>query len=315
MENEALNSSKIEGEVLNRESLQSSIKRNFGLMESGNKNFPAEFGIAEMMVDLDKNFNVPLSDQMLCNWHDMLMNGRRDLQNIGSYRTHEEAMQIVSGSIGKSKVHFEAPPSRIMQKEMAQFVKWFNSTSPKGAKTLPALTRTAIAHIYFVCIHPFEDGNGRISRAISENALLQSLESPVLMTLSQTIQRNKKDYYNNLEISNKGCDLTTWITYFAKTILEAQDDTIQLLDFIINKTKFYDKYKNKLNARQDKVIARLLKENISGFVGGLSANNYMSITKTTASTATRDLQDLVQKNILKKAGSKKTTRYYLNFII
>ena len=132
---------------------------------------------------------------------------------------------------------------------------------------------------------------------------------------SQTIQNNKKDYYNSLEMSSKNCDLTGWISYFARIILEAQNDTIQLLNFIISKTKFYDQYKNQLNPRQNKVVSRIFKKGIKGFKGGLGAKDYISITQTTSSTATRDLQDLVRKEVLKKTGDKKSTRYYLNFAL
>ncbi len=308
IENEAFKTSEIEGEFLDRESLQSSIKRNFGLA-SRKKSHPAESGIAEMMVDLHKNFHIPISDDLMHAWHGMLMNGRRDLNDIGSYRTHADAMQIISGPIGAEKVHFEAPPSRIVPREMQHFIHWFNKTD---AQKLPPLTRASIAHLCFVCIHPFEDGNGRLARAISEKSLLQSLGAPIFITLSQTIQRNKKDYYRNLEISNKTCDLTSWILYFAKTILRAQSDTSKLVDFIIKKAKFYDKNKSKLNERQNKVIKRILDEGIYGFKGGLSANNYTSITKISASTATRDLQDLINKKILKHTGTNKSRRYHLN---
>lgn len=311
MENEAIKSSEIEGEFLNRDSLQSSIKRNFGLSAEKGKMHLAESGIADMMVDLYKNFKLLLTEEKICQWHKMLMNGREDLENIGSYRIHKEAMQIVSGPIGKQRIHFEAPPSDVMECEMKGFIDWLNKTTPNSEGALPALTRTAIAHMYFVCIHPFEDGNGRLARAIAEKCLLQSLGQPVLITLSQTINRNKKQYYFNLEDNNKTSDLTKWIMYFANTILDAQKDTIKLIDFVIKKTKFYDYNKNQMNARQGKVIARVLEEGISGFAGGLSASNYISIAKTSASTATRDLQDLVDKRILKCVGQNKSTRYYL----
>lgn len=309
--NEAYKTSEIEGELLNRDSLQSSIRRNFGLaVPNAKKSSPAESGIAEMMVDLYKNFDHPLSEKIICNWHGMLMNGRRDI-SIASYRTHEDAMQVISGPIGKTRVHFEAPPSKSMNKEMKVFIKWFNQTAPKKSNALPALIRASITHLYFVCIHPFEDGNGRLARALAEKSLAQSLGHPTLIALSQTIQKHRKEYYDHLENNNKECEITNWIIYFAKTILEAQNNTIELIQFIIKKTKFYDKIKNELNERQLKVISRILEEGIEGFKGGLSAKNYKAITQTSLSTVTRDLQDLIRKNVMFSTGARKGTRYYL----
>ena len=137
----------------------------------------------------------------------------------------------------------------------------------------------------------------------------------MLITLSQTIEKKKKIYYHNLEISNKSCDLTSWILYFSKTILEAQVDTLNLVNFIVQKSKFYDKHKNHLNDRQRKVVSRILQEGLDGFAGGLSASNYITIAKTSSSTATRDLQDLVSKKIFKSRGANKFTRYYLNLVL
>ena len=179
--NEAVTTSEIEGEILNRDSVQSSIRRNFGL-EAGNRKVPpAEQGIAAMMTDLYREYDQLLSEKELFGWHAMLARGRTDLKRIGAYRTGAEPMQVVSGPIGKSKVHFEAPPSKAMRPEMSRFITWFNSTAPGGWQPLPALTRAGIAHLYFVSIHPFEDGNGRIARALSEKALSQCLGQPTLI--------------------------------------------------------------------------------------------------------------------------------------
>lgn len=157
---EALKTSEIEGEYLNRESVQSSIRQQFGLQTDQLKSSPAEQGIAEIMVDLYRTFQEPLSHLKLFSWHEMVMSGRRDLADMGRYRTHKEAMQVISGDIHHPKVHFEAPPSSSMTTEMEKFVNWFNKTSPSGEVSLPALGRAGIAHLYFESIHPFEDGNG-----------------------------------------------------------------------------------------------------------------------------------------------------------
>jgi len=308
---EAYKTSEIEGEILDRDSLQSSIKRNFGLSTDNRKIPPAERGIAEMLTDLYLNFAEPLSHDTLFRWHEMVCSGRRDLENIGQYRTHEAPMQVVSGANYMRTVHYEAPPSKNMSEEMKRFIDWFNNTSTGGETPLPALTRASLAHLYFVLIHPFEDGNGRIGRAIAEKALSQCLERPTLIALSRTIQDERKAYFDSLERNNKRLEITLWMTYFSQTILDAQARSMELIKFLISKTRFFDQYNEVLNARQKKVIARLFKEGPSGFKGGLSAKNYNTIAKTSSSTATRDLKDLVDKGILKQTGEKKSTRYWL----
>ncbi len=308
---EAMKTSAIEGEYLNRESVQSSLRKNFGLATKTQKITPAEQGISEMMVDLYRNFSKPLTHTILFNWHKMLTKGRRDLTDLGKYRTHKEPMQVISGPIGKTKIHYEAPPSKNMKKEMDRFIKWFNQSSPNGKEPLPALTRASMAHHYFVCIHPFEDGNGRIGRALSEKALAQSLEQPTLIALSRTIEKNRKAYYKNLEQGNKHNNITNWLVYFSKTILEAQEYSQSMVDFLIEKTKLFDRVRGQLNGRQEKVVNRMFREGLEGFKGGLSAENYISITDTSRATATRDLQDLVKKSVLTRKGELKSTRYYL----
>ena len=312
MSTEALKTSEIEGEILDRDSLQSSIRRNFGLDTQSRKIPPAEQGMAEMMVDLYKTFNKPLSHGQLFAWQKMLMKGRRDLDAPGAYRTHAAPMQVVSGAIHKPKVHFEAPPSKALHREMTQFISWLNDTAPDGKTPLPALTRAGIAHLYFVCIHPFEDGNGRIGRALAEKVLSQCLGQPTLIALSHAIQERRKAYYENLEKNNKDSAITAWLVYFANTILAAQGYTQKLIDFLIEKSRLYEKLRGKMNARQEKVIVRMFREGPEGFKGGLSAEKYLGIAKTSRATATRDLQDLVEKSALLKTGERRYTRYWLN---
>jgi Fic family protein len=310
--NEALKTSEIEGEYLDRDSLQSSIRRQFGLVSDNRKIPPAEQGIAQVMVDLYQAFQSPLSHATLFNWHSMLMNGRRDLHDIGQYRTHQEPMQIVSGRIHSPRIHFEAPPSRQVMIEMEVFIAWFNVTAPNGTSPLPALVRAGIAHLYFESIHPFEDGNGRIGRAIAEKALAQCLGQPTLIAIAHIIERNRKTYYSALEQANKNNEITGWLGYFAETVLSAQNYTQVRLEFLIKKAKLYDRLRGQLNVRQEKVLSRMFREGPEGFLGGLSAENYLSITGTTRPTATRDLQDLVVKAALTRTGERKHTRYYLN---
>jgi Fic family protein len=309
--NEAFKTSEIEGEYLNRQSVQSSIRRNFGLKTSDKNISPAEQGIAKMMVGLYQDFSKPLTHKRLFDWHAMLMSGRSDLETVGGYRKHSDSMQVISASLHEPKIHFEAPPSHVVKKEMDQFIRWFNDTAPTGGNPLAALTRAGIAHLYFVCIHPFEDGNGRIGRAIAEKALSQCLGQSTLIALSQTISVKRKQYYEKLELNNKNVEITDWLMYFAETILEAQSYSQSLIDFLIKKTKLFDKVKDQLNERQEKALKRMFKEGIKGFDGGLSAENYISITKTSRATATRDLKDLLEKGVFKRTGKLKATRYHL----
>lgn len=309
---EAVKTSEIEGEYLNRDSVQSSIRKNFGLATDNRKIAPAEKGISELLYDLYTTFNKPLTHKHLFAWHSLLLQERTDIKEIGKYRTHKEPMQIISGRIYEPKVHFEAPPSKSVPHEMKTFVDWFNQTGPNGKNPLSALTRSGIAHLYFVCIHPFEDGNGRIGRAIAEKVLSQNLGQPTLVALSHLIQKRKKNYYDALARNNQKNEITDWLHYFATTILEAQSYTQSLVHFLISKTKLYDRIKNQLNPRQAKVIERMLEEGVEGFQGGLSAEKYIRLTKASRATVTRDLQELVDIGALKKTGSLKSTRYHLN---
>jgi Fic family protein len=308
---EALKTSEIEGEFLDRNSLQSSICHQFGLKTESRKVSPAEQGIATMMVDLYKTFDVFLDHDYLYQWHKMLINGQQNI-TIGAYRNSEDPMRVVSSTVYDPNIHFEAPPANILHKEMDTFIHWFNDSSKTGSNPLPSLTRAAIAHVYFVSIHPFEDGNGRIARAISEKSLAQNLNRPTLIALAYTIERAKKDYYASLERNNKKNDITDWILYFSKTILKAQENTSKRIEFIIEKTKLYDTLKGNMNPRQEKVIECMFRKGIDGFQGGLSADNYRAITSAPRTTVTRDLNDLISKGALIKVGLLKHTRYYLN---
>lgn len=308
---EAIKTSEIEGETLNRDSVQSSLRHQFGLGPDISNIPAAERGIASMMTDLYERFAIPLDEATLFDWHNHLLGGEKRIKTIGAYRMHDDPMQVVSGPIHRPKVHFEAPPSKAISAEMQRFITWFNDTAPCGTKPLPALTRAGLVHLYFVCIHPFEDGNGRIGRALAEKSLAQNLGHPSLIALAYTIERKRKDYYSALERNNKDLEVTDWLKYFAETIVEAQSTTIKRVDFYVAKAKYYERLRGQFNARQAKAIDRVFKEGIDGFKGGLSAENYISITGTSRATATRDLQDLVEKSALTKSGGLRHTRYFL----
>lgn len=309
---EALKTSEIEGEILNRESVQASLRQQFGLGAAESRIPPSERGIAEMMVDLYRGFAEPLSHETIFAWHNKVMSGHRDITVIGGYRTRPEPMQVVSGRLDKPKVQFEAPPSSRMQDEMNAFVSWFNDSGPNGKFPLAPLTRASIAHLYFVCVHLFEDGNGRIGRALAEKSLAQNLGQPTLIALAYTIEHARKAYYDALKRNNKGNEIIDWILYFAQTILDAQSNTNKRVDFYVAKAKYYERFRGKLNERQEKVIARTFREGIHGFKGGLCAENYINISKTSRATATRDMQDLVEKGALTRTGELRHTRYHLN---
>jgi Fic family protein len=263
------------------------------------------------MVELHKQFDATVDESRLLHWHGLLMNGRRDLSSIGGYRVGGDPMQVVSGAIYDPKVHFEAPPFSMVPVEMHRFLEWYARTAPNGDNRLPILTRAGICHLYFVSIHPFEDGNGRIGRALAEKSIAEGLDHPVLISLSATIHRGRKTYYDMLEHSNKRNEITDWLVYFAETILRAQGESQSWLDFLIKKTRMLDRLRGHLNERQEKAVMRMAREGPNGFKGGLSAENYLAITGTSRATATRDLQDLVEKGALVSSGQLKGTRYWL----
>lgn len=311
MSEEAITSSEIEGEVLNRDSVQSSIRRELGLSADARRASPAEQGMAELMVDIHRRSDAPLAEATLFSWHDMLMKGRRDLRDVGRYRTHAEPMQVVSEKVHDPRVHFEAPPSAQVPAEMAAFLDWFDRTAPSGSEPLPALTRAGTAHLYFESIHPFEDGNGRLGRAISEKALAQGLGRPTLTSLAATILTRRRSYYAMLEASNERNDISDWLAWFAGIALEAQQQTQAQIEFLIDKAKLLGRLRGELNERQEKVLLRVLAEGTKGFAGGLSAGNYVSIAKASPATARRDLADLVDKAALSRTGERRHTRYHL----
>jgi Fic family protein len=310
---EAIKTSSIEGEFISRIDLISSIRKNLGYATSTHriKDKRSE-GIAALLVKARENYDSDLTETMLFEWHKMLMLGNTSI-NIGQYRSHAEPMQVISGAIGKEEIHFGAPPSVQVPLEMQLFLEWFNVTKPNGQCTIPnLLIRTAIAHLYFETIHPFEDGNGRIGRVIAEKALAQGLKRPILMSLSTAIEADKKAYYTALKKAQRTNDVTDWIHYFSETIVKAQQDFIQTIDFLVKKTIFYDKYQAQLNAAQLKVINRMLEEGEEDFKGGINARKYQSISQVSKATATRHLQDLVEKRILLSQKGGRSTNYQVN---
>ncbi len=304
---EGSESSRIEGEVLNRESLQSSIRQHFGLnkhKQESNK----ESRMAQLLCDVYESFDKPLTHDMLWKWHFELFNNDARITDCGKYRTHIEPMQIISNRYDTPRVFFEAPPSNKVPKEMSAFIDWFNSENQDE----PILARAAIAHVYFESIHPFEDGNGRIGRILVEKILSQGVKRPVLIAVSKVLEKRKKEYYAALEKCNRTLNVEHWVEFFAQAVVQAQEESMNLLYFLMEKSKLLMAISGQINLRQEKVLLRMFAEGLSGFKGGLSAKNYIAITKTSKATATRDLADLVQKGALVKTGELRHTRYWLN---
>lgn len=305
---EGVESSKIEGENLDRESLQSSIRQQFGLQPTVQRNTIKEAAMAKLLCAVYYTFDQPLTHEMLWHWHSLLFESETKIDDVGRYRTHEESMQIVSNRYDRQKVFFEAPPSARMLEEMTRYIDWFNDQSLQ----LPILGRAAIAHVYFESIHPFEDGNGRIGRALIEKVLSQAFLRPVLLAVSKVLEHRRKEYYAALEQCNRTLDVGHWVLFFSDAVLKAQKESIELLRFLIKKSSMLTALSGKINSRQEKVLLRMFAEGPKGFEGGLSAEKYLSITKTSRATATRDLTDLVQKGCLVQTGQLRHTRYWLN---
>jgi Fic family protein len=309
---EAIKTSAIEGEFLNREDLISSIRKNLGYSVPNRTKDKRAEGIATLFVKVREDFESDLTETQLFEWHRLLMLGNHSI-NVGQYRSHTEPMQVISGAIGKEIVHFEAPPSAQVPSEMKMFFEWFNKTKPGGKSPIHnLLIRAAVAHLYFETIHPFEDGNGRIGRIIAEKSLAQGLKKPILMSLSTAIETDKKAYYTALKNAQRTNNLTDWIHYFSDTIIKAQQDFISTINFSIKKSAFFDKHKLQLNQAQLKVINRMLEDGHEEFAGGMNARKYQSITQVSKATATRHLQDLVEKGILVSQQRGRSTSYQVN---
>ena len=311
---EAMKTSAIEGEFISRQDIISSIKWNLGFTSDTQRvNDKRSEGMAELLVLSRTTFDQALSETVLFQWHSLLLKGAQNVE-IGRWRTHTGPMQVVSGALGKEKIYFEAPPSTRVPTEMARFITWFNATAPKQSGMIAdPLIRASIAHLYFESIHPFEDGNGRIGRVIAEKALAQGVGQPVFLSLSGTIENSRKAYYEALQNGQRSNDVTDWLLYFSDVILASQDDFLATLRFVLQKARFFDTHKINLNERQRKVIARMFAEGTDGFEGGMNARKYVGISKASKATATRDLQELVDKQVITPVGGGRSRRYQLKF--
>ncbi|MDZ4280819.1 Fic family protein [Hydrogenophaga sp.] len=318
---EAIATSAIEGEALNPDSVRSSVLRHLGLDSDASTPVSRQVdGLVDVMEDATQNFADALDKDRLCRWHAALFpTGASGLRRIrvGAYRNHEDPMQIVSGLLGREVVHYTAPPSSQMDAQMKAFLSWFERTRPgrKQATALDGVARAAIAHLWFESIHPFEDGNGRIGRAIIDLALAQDAAAPQrLVSLSHQLLAQRRGYYNALQSAQHGgTDVSGWVVWFVQQYRNACDHTGVLIQVALEKSRFWAQHAGaELNARQRKVVQRLLDDGDGGFLGGLNAGKYIKMTGTSKATATRDLAQLVQDDVLFTRGQGKALRYFVN---
>lgn len=326
---EVLATAAIEGEKLNLDSVRSSVLRKIGLPLEGDTSLPNQKvdGLVDILQDALGGYEDLLTKQRLCLWHRALFPlepGGRSRIKVGGFREHEDPMQIVSGRPGKEIVHFIAPPSTRVGHEVKVFLHWFNETMPsnqvkqttkKDANYLDGLERAAIAHLWFETIHPFEDGNGRLGRAIVEMAMAQDAQSEKkLYSISEQMMVKRSNYYDALNAAQHGdLEISDWIIWFANACEQACDASCSLMVNALQKSSFWNLFSNvSLNERKKKVIQRLLDEGDGGFLGGLSAEKYIKLTGASKATATRDLSDLLGSGMLFSNGQGKAMRYYIN---
>ncbi len=306
---EAMKSSAIEGEVLSRPDVKSSVRHRLGLDDAPSARIDdASAGAAELMVKVREHWDASLDAPMLWDWHRVLMTGNTRIK-VGAWRTHAEPMQVISGAVGKERLHFEAPPSAQVPVEMERFTQWFNASR---TTIVAGPVRAALAHLYFESIHPFEDGNGRLGRALAEKALSQNLGRPATISLSRIIEANRREYYDALEQAQRSHKVTAWMNYFVPTVVAAQEDAVRLVAFVLDQTKLFDRLRDQLNTRQTKALQRMLVDGPDGFEGGMNARKYGSLNHVSKATATRDLQHLVALGGLRPVGAGRSARYEVN---
>ena len=309
---DVLKSNEIEGDILNPNQVRSSIARRLGMNISGL--IPSDRyvdGVVEMMLDATQKYKQSLAKERLYNWHAALFpTGRTGIHKItvANWRKDENGpMQVVSGPIGKEKVHYQAPPAKLVDNEISSFLEWFNSET-----AIEPVIKSGLAHLWFVTIHPFDDGNGRIARAIADMQLARAdMTNQRFYSMSAHIERQKKKYYDILEKTQKGSmNITGWLQWYCGCLNRALETTDETLINVLNKAKFWEKHSATIiNERQKLMINKLL----DNFFGKLNTSKWAKITKCSQDTALRDIQDLIEKGILiKESGGGRSTSYKLN---
>jgi Fic family protein len=305
---DVLKSTEIEGVFLDTAQVRSSIARHLGMDIAGLVKTDRDIdGVVEMMLDATQHYKKTLTKDRLFNWHSSLFpSGRSGMHKItvGNWRKNDKGpMQVVSGAMGKEKVHFEAPDADRLNIEMKLFTKWFNTEN-----NIDPVLRSGIAHLWFITIHPFDDGNGRIARALADMQLAKADGDPQrFYSMSAQIRIERKTYYEILEKTQKGnLDITDWLMWYLNCLDRALNTTDRKLQNVLQKTKFWDKHeKTEVNERQRKMINKLF----DGFDGKLTSGKWAKMNKCSADTALRDIQYLIKKRILKKenAGGRSTS--------
>lgn len=297
---EAISTSAIEGEMLNRDSVKASIARKLGLLGiDSSKGDESTDYLIEILIDANTNYDKPLTLERLFGWHNALFpRGYSGLSkiNVAEFRG-EDPMEVIGGAAGKEKTYYVAPPLSILEHEMERYLQWFNTTPP-------SLIKSCIAHLWFVIIHPFDDGNGRIGRAITDLVLSKIEKSSVsrLYSMSSAINNDRNGYYKALEKTtgyvhkeSNHLDITDWCEWFLTTLHTALIDTKKKLDYIVQKTTFWDKFREyDLNPRQTKVLNKILDMGAENFQGALSKKKYMTIADASSTTASRDITQLIE---------------------
>ncbi len=311
---DALDTSAIEGELLSRDSVRSSISKRLGIdIEANDSSTPSTDGLIDILLDATTHFKMPFSLKRLFGWHNALFptgySGLVEI-NVASFRGNDD-MEIVSGPIGREKVHYVAPPRESLEKEVDHFLAWFNNDEDVS------IIKAGIAHLWFVIIHPLDDGNGRIARAITDMLLAKEANQPLkFFSISSAIKNDRKRYYEVLEKTTSGTlDITMWLVWFLETLLASLKSAKMSIEFILQKTAFWDRHRNTvLNERQIKVLNRLLDAESGNFEGGINTRKYVSLTKVSKPTASRELKDLLEKEcIIQRAGtSGRSISYEVN---
>lgn len=304
---DVIKSSEIEGERLNIDQVRSSIARRLGIEIAGAIHSDRNVdGVVEMLLDATQNYDLSLNSERLFDWHAALFpTGRSGAYKITTAAWRTDVMQITSGPMGKETIHFEAPNAADIPKEMQNFIDWFENDT-----TLDSVLKAAVAHLWFITIHPFDDGNGRIARAITDMQLAKADKSKQrFYSMSAQIQANRNKYYEILETTQRGnLDITEWLLWFLNCLLNSMFQTDETITKTLVRAKFWNTHKNTdFNARQQKVLQLLL----DNFFGKLQVSKYAKITKVSTDTALRDIQDLIKKGIVIQEGSGRSTFYSL----
>lgn len=317
LSDEAISTSAIEGEVLNRDSVGSSIANKLGLFNLGSAKVDSKTdGLIDVLIDANTNYDEDLTLERIFGWHHALFpkgySGFSKI-NVAEFRG-DEIMEVVSGAIGREIVRYKAPNREMLEVEMNRFLDWFNNEEE-------SLIKASITHLWFVIIHPLDDGNGRLTRAITDLVLSKIEDSKIskLYSMSSAINSDRKGYYEVLDYTtgfkkrlDSLLDITVWIEWFLKTLLLALKDAKNSLHYILDKTTFWDKHKeSELNARQTKVLNKILDKGIQNYEGGLNKRKYVAIAKTSKTSATKDIKELVEKRCIEQIDgtSGRSTSY------